>query len=71
MKLIDKEFIIKNKKQGSIYIIILGIVQNERDIMRFLNHPFIIELEWSFESRNFVVFVVPFCCGGELFLQLK
>jgi serine/threonine protein kinase len=42
MKLIDKEFILKNRKQG--------IVQNERDIMTVLDHPFIVKLEHSFES---------------------
>ena len=66
MKLIDKEFILKNKKQG-IFIIYLGIVQNERDIMTVLDHPFISKLEHSFESHNFVVFVMEFCSGGELF----
>ena len=28
-------------------------------------------MDYSFESRNFVVFVIQFCSGGELFLQLK
>ncbi|CAD8072433.1 unnamed protein product [Paramecium primaurelia] len=63
MKLIDKEFIIQNKKQG--------IVQNERDIMTVLDHPFIIKLEYAFESKNFIVFVLEFCSGGELFQQLR
>ncbi|CAK58738.1 unnamed protein product (macronuclear) [Paramecium tetraurelia] len=63
MKLIDKEFIIQRKKQG--------IVQNERDIMTVLDHPFINKLEYAFESKNFIVFVLEFCSGGELFWQLK
>jgi serum/glucocorticoid-regulated kinase 2 len=63
MKLIDKEFIIKNKKQR--------IVQNERDIMAIIDHPFIIKLDYSFESRNFIVFVMEFCSGGELFCRLR
>ncbi|CAD8101305.1 unnamed protein product [Paramecium primaurelia] len=63
MKLIDKEFILQNKKQG--------IVQNERDIMTVLDHPFIIKLEYAFESKNFIVFVLEFCSGGELFWQLR
>ncbi|CAD8135916.1 unnamed protein product [Paramecium pentaurelia] len=63
MKLIDKEFIIQRKKQG--------IVQNERDIMTVLDHPFINKLECAFESKNFIVFVLEFCSGGELFWQLK
>ena len=63
LKLIDKEFIIKNKKPG--------IVQNERDIMCAIDHPFMIKLQWCFESRNFIVFVLEYCAGGELFYQLK
>ncbi|CAK64739.1 unnamed protein product (macronuclear) [Paramecium tetraurelia] len=63
MKLIDKEFILQHKKQG--------IVQNERDIMTVLDHPFIIKLEYAFESKNFIVFVLEFCSGGELFWQLR
>lgn len=63
MKMIDKEFIITNRKQN--------IVQNERDIMISLEHPFILQLAFSFESRQFIVFVLEFCQGGELFYQLK
>ncbi|CAD8122272.1 unnamed protein product [Paramecium sonneborni] len=63
MKLIDKEFILQNKKQG--------IVQNERDIMTVLDHPFIIKLDYAFESKNFIIFVLEFCSGGELFWQLR
>ncbi|CAD8124688.1 unnamed protein product [Paramecium sonneborni] len=63
MKLIDKEFILLHKKQG--------IVQNERDIMTVLDHPFINKLDCAFESKNFIVFVLEFCSGGELFWQLR
>ncbi|CAD8127096.1 unnamed protein product [Paramecium sonneborni] len=63
IKLIDKQFILKYKKQG--------IVQNERDIMTVLDHPFINKLMFAFESKNFIVFVLEFCSGGELFWQLR
>ncbi|CAD8121301.1 unnamed protein product [Paramecium sonneborni] len=63
MKLVDKEFIIKYKKAE--------LLQNERDIMAFIYHPFTIQMLFSFESRNFVVFILEFCSGGELFYQLK
>lgn len=39
--------------------------------MTVIEHPFIIKLEYSFECRNFVVFVMEFCSGGELFWQLR
>lgn len=39
--------------------------------MTVLDHPFIIKLEYSFESKNFIVFVLEFCSGGELFVKLR
>ena len=36
-----------------------------------IDHPFMIKLQWCFESRNFIVFVLEYCAGGELFYQLK
>ncbi len=39
--------------------------------MAFIRHPFSIEMLFAFESRNFVVFILEFCSGGELFFQLK
>lgn len=63
MKLVDKEFILKHRKQE--------LIQNERDIMSIINHPFAIQMLFCFEQRNFIVFVLEFCSGGELFYQLK
>ena len=63
LKLIDKQFIIKNKKEV--------IVKNERNIMTEINHPFIISLEYAFESRNHIGFVMEYCAGGELFFHLR
>ena len=49
----------KNKKQS--------IVQNERDIMMQLDSNFLISLAYSFESKQFLVFAMEYCSGGELF----
>lgn len=35
--------------------------------MSVVDNPFLIKLENAFESRNFIVFVLEFCSGGELF----
>lgn len=43
------------------------IVQNERDIMLKLNSAFLINLAYCFESKQFIVFVMEYCSGGELF----
>jgi serine/threonine protein kinase len=63
MKVIDKEFIIKNKKKK--------IVMNERNIMVELKHPFLIEMKFAFESKESLIFVLELCPGGELFSLVK
>lgn len=40
MKVIDKDFIVKNKKKK--------IVMNERNIMAELSHPFVIKMKFAF-----------------------
>lgn len=63
MKLIDKHFIAENNKKG--------IVENERNIMVGMKHPFILEMKFSFETLDFLVFVLEYCPGGELFTYVK
>ena len=36
-----------------------------------IDHPFIIKLEASFETKDFIVFLMEFSSGGELFFQLR
>lgn len=48
-----------------------GIIMNERNIMCESEHPFVIELKYAFESEKYIVFVVEYCAGGELFGLLK
>ena len=59
MKLIAKQFIQDNKKEG--------IIQNERNILSEIDHQYVIKLEHAFETKMFVVFVMEYCSGGELF----
>ncbi|CAD8058949.1 unnamed protein product [Paramecium primaurelia] len=63
MKLIEKKPIMQQNKQN--------IIQNERDIMFNLNHPFIVKMQYAFESRKYLVFVLEYCSGGELFYLLR
>lgn len=63
LKLIDKMFIIKNKKEV--------IVQNERNIVMQIQHPFLLKLHYAFESHLFIGFVMEYCAGGELFYHLR
>ncbi|CAD8143598.1 unnamed protein product [Paramecium pentaurelia] len=63
LKLIDKKFIIDNKKEI--------IVQNERDIMVKMKNQYIIPLHYAFESKFYIAFVLEYCAGGELFYHLR
>jgi serum/glucocorticoid-regulated kinase 2 len=63
MKVIDKEVIVKNRKKN--------IIMNERNIMKDTTHPFLIEMKFAFETEKFLVFIVEYCPGGELFGLIK
>lgn len=36
-----------------------------------MKHPFILEMKFSFETLDFLVFVLEYCPGGELFTYVK
>ena len=43
----------------------------ERDILQNLNHPFLCELQFAFQSKDKLYMVLEFMPGGELFFWLK
>ena len=63
MKVIDKDVIVKNKKKN--------IIMNERNIMKTSKHPFVIDMKFAFETAKYLIFVVEYCPGGELFGLIK
>lgn len=50
MKVMDKRFIFSNEKES--------VVENEKNICSQLDHPFVVRMEHSFETRNFTFFVM-------------
>ena len=62
MKVIEKEPLEKENKVKQVL--------NEKKIMERLEHPFIVKLYWSFQSKTKLQFVMDFCAGGELFYHL-
>lgn len=50
MKVMLKRFINENQKES--------IIENERNICRMLNHPFVVKLNHCFETHSFVCFVL-------------
>ncbi|CAK68188.1 unnamed protein product (macronuclear) [Paramecium tetraurelia] len=47
-----EEFIINIRNEVKVVKNLLGIAQNERDIMTVLDHPFMIKLEYAFEDQT-------------------
>lgn len=48
----------------------IAYLQTERDIMTKINHPFLINLRYAFQTPSNVYLVMPFVAGGELFHHL-
>ncbi|CAK94061.1 unnamed protein product (macronuclear) [Paramecium tetraurelia] len=63
MKLIDKNFILKSNKEI--------IICNEKYVMEHLNSQYLAKLFYSFETKFYLVFVMEYCAGGELFFHLR
>jgi protein-serine/threonine kinase len=63
MKTIKKNFITKEKK--------INRCLNEQDILLQLDHPFIINMYYSFQSETHIYFILDYCCGGNLYNLLK
>lgn len=74
---------VRNKKSKRIYAMKViskrllrrksGYVENiqaERNIMTKVRHPFVVNMEASFQSRGKLFLVMDFLAGGELFLRI-
>jgi len=63
MKIISKRQL--RKKSGYI-----ENVQAERNILKKVNHPFVVRMHCSFQTREKLFILMDFLAGGELFLRL-
>jgi len=63
MKIISKRQL--RKKSGYI-----ENVQAERNILQRVNHPFVVKMHCSFQTREKLFILMDFLAGGELFLRL-
>ena len=46
-------------------------VLRERNILSQLHHPFLVSLQYAFETTNYYCLVIDLCTGGELFYYLQ
>jgi len=46
-------------------------VKNEKNILKEINHPFLVDLTWSSKDKSFLYMLFPYVSGGELFSYLR
>ena len=63
MKVLKKSDMIERQK--------VRRVLTEKEILATANHPFIVTLHYSFQTRDKLYFVMQYCAGGELFTALR
>jgi len=61
--MLEKDYIRKNDQVMNIF--------TERGILAKLNHPFIVSLQFAFQSKTKLYFVMDYCAGGDFFGFLK
>jgi protein-serine/threonine kinase len=63
MKVLSKKEMIKRNK--------IKRALAEQEILATANHPFIVTLFHSFQSQDYLFFVLDYCMGGEFFRALQ
>jgi serine/threonine protein kinase len=66
MKVIRKDAVLMEKAMESLRL--------EKDILNRIDHPFLVKMDYVFQSEHRVYFLMKFVKGGELFrhfLQVK
>ncbi|EMD46645.1 protein kinase domain containing protein, partial [Entamoeba histolytica KU27] len=63
MKVMEKKIIEERKKEQR--------VESERNILKSLNHPFLVHLVWDFETPFYYIFVMTYCAGGDFWRLLN
>lgn len=63
MKILDKKLVIENNE--------IEHTLAERSILEKLHHPFLINLNFSFQTEDKLYFILDYINGGELFYQLQ
>merc|ERR1719262_2182949 len=63
MKMLRKENVVKRNQ--------VEHTRAERNVLEASQHPFIVNLEFAFQTPSKLYFVLEFCTGGELFFHLS
>ncbi|EDR29850.1 serine/threonine protein kinase ppk22, putative [Entamoeba dispar SAW760] len=62
LKVIGKKLVTQNKQRH---------IESEKGILERLKHPFIVHLEWDFETPFYYIFVMTYCAGGDFWRLLN
>ena len=62
LKVLRKDSIIKRNQ--------VEHTRTERNVLGYVNHPFIVSMNMAFQSKDKLYFVLDYCAGGELFFHL-
>jgi serine/threonine protein kinase len=77
-----KVFLVSEKQTGELYALKVLRKDNvikrnqvehtrtERNVLGYVNHPFIVGMNMAFQSKDKLYFVLDYCPGGELFFHL-
>ena len=63
LKILKKRLIIKYKQ--------VDHVKSEKEILRLIKNPFIVNFFVSFQDDDFIYFLFEYICGGELFSLIR
>eukprot|EP01123_Difflugia_compressa_P008599 TRINITY_DN2609_c0_g1_i1.p1 TRINITY_DN2609_c0_g1~~TRINITY_DN2609_c0_g1_i1.p1 ORF type:complete len:455 (-),score=80.69 TRINITY_DN2609_c0_g1_i1:10-1176(-) len=63
MKVLEKQEMIKKNK--------VKRVLTEREVLATSDHPFIVTLYYSFQSKDKLVFIMQYCAGGEFYRLIQ
>mmetsp|Transcript_25117 Transcript_25117/g.38928 ORF Transcript_25117/g.38928 Transcript_25117/m.38928 type:complete len:130 (+) Transcript_25117:2323-2712(+) len=71
-------FLVRDKNSGKLYAMktlskrkILGqnlvrYAKTERDVLSYMRHPFIVNLNYAFQTKTKLFLILDFCPGGDL-----
>ena len=70
-KFTDEKVALKQIKKSSANLLSDGEIKDEIEILKKLDHPDIVRIIESFNTRNSYYLITEYCEGGELFDQVK
>ena len=70
-KFTDEKVALKQIKKSSANLLSDGEIKDEIEILKNLDHPDIVRIIESFNTKNSYILITEYCEGGELFDQVK